>query len=446
MRRCVALWVWLTMAATAWGQEGTVPPGAVLTLEQAVTLALQHNRLVKNAALEVDKAADRVAAARSHFFPALDVQVQASYLLTSIDFTFQRGSFGTFPETGPVPAEDATISLPRRPTTLVTGRVLQPLSSLYRIGLGVRLQELGGEVAQQRLRLERQTVAHDVKQVYYGMLQTLSALEAIQEASTSYRELDRVVREYVRQHKALRADHLEVQTRLRRVEYEALTLRNALALQHEQLNNLLGLDLWTAFRVSPVPDAVPSADDLTAARRRALLQRPEVQEAQLKVRQAEYDRRMKHAEYIPDIGLAFNYISPFNMEFLPRNIATIGFLLSWEPFDWGRKKREAAEKSKTVVQARNAAREAHNAVLIEVHSRLRKLQESAALLQVQQLAQETAAEKLRVAMNKYAQQAVLLQDVLQAQAALTDANHQYRQGLLSFWTARAGFEKALGEE
>jgi outer membrane protein TolC len=155
---------------------------------------------------------------------------------------------------------------------------------------------------------------------------------------------------------------------------------------------------------------------------------------------------MKQAEYIPDIGLAFNYISSFNVEFSPRNSVTIGFLLSWEPFDWGRKKREAAEKSKTVIQARNAAREAYNAVLIEVHSRLRKLQESAALLQVQQLAQETAAEKLRVAINKYAQQAVLLQDVLQAQAALTDANHQYRQGLLSFWTARAGFEKALGEE
>jgi outer membrane protein len=73
------------------------------------------------------------------------------------------------------------------------------------------------------------------------------------------------------------------------------------------------------------------------------------------------------------------------------------------------------------------------------------LQETAALLQVNQLAEETAKEKLRVAMNKYTEQAALLQDVLQAQATLADANHQYRQALLSFWTTRAEFEKALGE-
>ncbi|HEY7491140.1 MAG TPA: TolC family protein, partial [Candidatus Tectomicrobia bacterium] len=73
-------------------------------------------------------------------------------------------------------------------------------------------------------------------------------------------------------------------------------------------------------------------------------------------------------------------------------------------------------------------------------------QETAALLQVHQLAEETAKEKLRVVMNKYTEQAALLQDVLQAQANLADANYQYRQGLLSFWTARAEFEKALGED
>jgi outer membrane protein TolC len=420
----------LALAVTAWGQETPVPAGAVITLDQAVALALQNNRLVKNAALEVEKAADKVAAARTKRFPALKVNVLESYLLTSVDFTFERGAFGTFSGIGPVPAEDTKISTPRRPTTLVMAQVTQPLTQLYRIGLGVRLQEVGGAVAQEQLRLQQQTVVYDVKRLYYGMLQTLSALEANEEALKNYRELNRLVTDYVGQQRALKADLLDVQTRLRKAEYEALTSRNTLATQQEQLNKLLGLDLWTEFQVSPVADAPPFADDLEAAQRRALAQRPEVKEAQVKVQQAEYDRRMKKAEYIPDISLALTYLTPFNVELVPQNLTSVGVLLTWEPFDWGRKHREVAEKRKSVVQARHAAHEAEATALLEVH----------------QLAEETAKEKLRVVMNKYTEQAALLQDVLQAQANLADANYQYRQGLLSFWTARAEFEKALGED
>jgi outer membrane protein TolC len=87
----------------------------------------------------------------------------------------------------------------------------------------------------------------------------------------------------VQQQKALKADSLEVKTRLAKAEYDTLTLRHTLASQQEQLNNLLGLDIRTAFRVNPVADTMPGAQDQTAASARALAQRPELKEAQLKV-------------------------------------------------------------------------------------------------------------------------------------------------------------------
>jgi outer membrane protein len=40
----------------------------------------------------------------------------------------------------------------------------------------------------------------------------------------------------------------------------------------------------------------------------------------------------------------------------------------------------------------------------------------------------------------------LLKDVLQQQTTLAQANQQYQQALSSFWTAKANFERALGEE
>jgi len=36
--------------------------------------------------------------------------------------------------------------------------------------------------------------------------------------------------------------------------------------------------------------------------------------------------------------------------------------------------------------------------------------------------------------------------VLEQEAAVSNANHQYEQSLLAFWSSKANFEKALGEE
>jgi outer membrane protein TolC len=66
------------------------------------------------------------------------------------------------------------------------------------------------------------------------------------------------------------------------------------------------------------------------------------------------------------------------------------------------------------------------------------------MLVVNRMSQESSVEKLRVMGNRYKQQAALLNDVLNAQAALAEADNQYQQALLAFWSARADFEKAVG--
>ena len=68
------------------------------------------------------------------------------------------------------------------------------------------------------------------------------------------------------------------------------------------------------------------------------------------------------------------------------------------------------------------------------------------MLRVAVLAQETAAETVRVATNSYKADAALLKDVLQSETAMEQANDQYQQALLSFWTAKSEFDKSLGED
>lgn len=59
---------------------------------------------------------------------------------------------------------------------------------------------------------------------------------------------------------------------------------------------------------------------------------------------------------------------------------------------------------------------------------------------------EAEREKLRVLMNQYDQKVVLLKDVLQQRSSVESATSQSRQAMLSFWAAKADFEKSVGED
>lgn len=246
---------------------------------------------------------------------------------------------------------------------------------------------------------------------------------------------------------SLKNASLEVKTRLAKAEYEAINLSNDLAAKKEQLNDLLGRDVRTDFRLNPIPDVSGFPTDLDSARNRALAQRPEIREARLKVQQAEVDRRIKKSEYIPDVSAAFIYLGFRNFgPAVPQNIASVGLAIKWEVYDWGRKRDELAGKDKTIEQTQDALHQAESRVLIDISDKFRKLQQTRQALVVAQLAEQTALETLRINTNKYKFTAALLSDVLQSQSTLAEANHDFQQTLLGYWTARAEFEKALGED
>lgn len=443
MFRFTLLCVVLLLPVRAWCQSNAASP--TLSLQQAVDIALVQNRLVSNERLEVEKAAERVGFTASRRLPAFDIYTLSLEWFQPPEFRFDRGVFGVFPGLGPVPPTNTNISSGHGPSTFIMARATQPLTQLHRIGLAVRMSEISRELAEHRLRSKQSDVSHQVKRAYYAVLQLQSALASSEGTLKLYQELDRVVTEYVAQQTVLASESLDVKTLLAKEEYETLKLRNNLAAAKEQLNQLLGRDIRTEFVADQVSTSTTYEVDLAVAQSRAIAQRPELLEANTKVKLAEYDQRMKKSEAIPEVSLTFAYFSAFGVSILPRNASGIGVTLTWEPFDWGRRKHEIAEKGKTIEQARNGLKEAESMILREVGDRFRKLQEARSLLRVSQLHQQAAQEKLRIATAKYQHDAVLYKEVLQTQAGVDEARNNYQQSLLAFWTARADFEKAIAD-
>jgi outer membrane protein len=250
----------------------------------------------------------------------------------------------------------------------------------------------------------------------------------------------------VSQEASLKSDSMDVKARLAHEQYNVVQLRNTLDSRKEYLNDLLGRDIRSEFRTEPVPAASFEEIELKMAQDMALTQRPEIKQAELSLKQAEYSRRMAKADYIPEVGIAFNYLSPFNIDVLPTNVASIGLELKWEAWDWGRRKDVINQKKIVETQAQAQLRDAQSKVLMEVNSRFRKLGESRMLIAVAQAGKDAAQQRLREVSNKYQQQAVLLSDVLKQQATAAGAHDDYQQALLAFWTAKTDFEKSLGED
>jgi outer membrane protein TolC len=432
----------LVAPGPTFAQAPADPP--VLTIEQAIEQAAHHNRRVRVAELEIRKARSGVEVARSRRFPSINLGVQAFQLLSPLEFEFDRGSFGRVVGV-PVPPFDVSIEEPRQLVVIPTATVVQPLSQQHRISLGIR-QALAAENARREaLRGQQQATATDTRNAYYAILQTQQTIEAQQEAIKFLREFERTVQQRVEAGTALQADLLEVRARLARQTYELTGVRNTLAQQQEQLNQLLGRDVRTSFRVAVPGELSEALPELPALQERALRQRAELREADWSLRAAELDTRIARSEYIPDLTLSFQALHQGQLQVIPQNFFQVGLVLSWEPWDWGRRRANIEARKQTAEQARLQRKEAEDQVLIDLNTRYRSFSQARELIEVASVGRDAARERLRVTVDRYGQNLALLRDVLEAQATLAEANRQYQQAVWSAASARAELQRALGE-
>jgi len=433
----------LTLAMAAPGQERTEN---VLTLDQAIELARSHNRELKQAGLEIHKQKEAFSEARTQLYPRFDTYFLGSELLTPLDFTIKSGTLGTFPATGPIPAKDSVIHTPARPVAIASVTVTQPLTQLLRIDLSIRQQRLATELSQQSYLEHQQVLVNEVRHAYYAILQSQSEVESQRALLAYLQELQQLTARRLQQEAVLKADSLRITAQRTKALYQLTVTEDALADRKEALNRLLGRDLLEEFTVEMVPASLPEESGLQQARKVAIEMRPEIKAETIKKERAALDTKIERTRYIPDVSIQANYLTTPNISFLPQNVGAVGVLLTWQPWDWGQKRHNIAQKVDAEEQAQLSIDNVREQVLQEVDSSFRRLREARELLTAAQAARDAEAEKLRNQMDAYSHQAIVLSDLLQQQSSVASAEDQYRQGLLAFWQARADFERALGEE
>ena len=434
----------VTFVTGARGQERT--SGEVLTLDRAIELARANNRDTKRAKFEIDRQREASAEAKTSYYPRFDAYLLGTQLLGPLNFTIGAGQLGTYPSTGPIPGSDINLHTPARPIAIASITATQPITQIPRIRFSVAEHRLNEDLSRQSYSQRDQQLVSDVRRAYYSLLQSQSQAESQRATIRSLEELDHLTERRLQEITVLKADSLRVKAEEAKARYQLMVIEDALSDRKESLNGLLGRDLLVEFSVQPVSSALPEELDLQAARKLALAQRPEIRIASIKKNQANIETRIEKTRYLPDISVQVNYLTTAGISFLPQNVGAVGALLTWQPWDWGQKRHNIAQKVIAEHEAVLTEEDARDQVLLDVDSQFRKLHEARVQLAVAESARDAEQERLRNQTGAYSKQAILLSDLLQQQASLAASEDQYRQALLAFWITRADFERALGEE
>ena len=419
--------------------EDRRPLAPLLGLDEAIATAQHKNHALASSSLQLEKVDERTAALITQRLPKLRLDALGLRLLQPLEGTIPAGMGG-------VPSLSIT-----RDTGWVGGfmaSVAQPITQQYRIGLGLQGLRLQHQVAGEDLRRDRQRITAEVRSTYYQISATEAGVVALRDLVRAIEEVDSLTTRYLAEQTVLHSEALEVQARLARERQRLTASENSLATQREHLNQLMGREVTTPFRVSDPSQFVGGVERLSldTAREIAAANRPEIRTAALQISQADTARKLAHADWIPDVSLVASYAAVGNAGGLPDHGSAVGVYLSWEPWDWGRRKHEADAQAVAKRQAEAGREEAEQQVLVEVGQRWRAVRDAAGQLDATRIAEVAAKAYLEDVRNRYREDANMLHDVLEAEARLSRARHDFTDALAGYWSAAAELERTIGNE
>jgi len=417
-----------------------------LTVEQATERAASQSRDVLQSKVAVQAKAEDASVARTRRWPSLSTSAQAGPILNHASVTFERGVLGNFASTGPIPATNTEIGIPRRIAGYDLSQAVLPLSQQPRLGLAVALADRETDVARQQAESVRLNLVSQTRNLYFQIVALEAARRAADAQVHAAEETLRLARESVEKGTGLPLDQAGSEARLAQAKADAAGLETDIRDGREQLNLLMCEPLDTQFDLT---SGVPRAAIMTLeeARRRALDAKPEVKEARLRLEQTGLSLRSKRLEQIPDVNLQVTYLAFFNSSnTLPNQIALAGFSLTWEPWDWGRKRHEAAGLRDKREQARLALAQTEQQVQWEAGRAWRELDRAQRNLEAARLASRSAEENLRVVRERHAKQAALERELLVAQTNWETAGQQQARAVAAMGVAWANYQSAIGAE
>ncbi|HNW34434.1 MAG TPA: TolC family protein, partial [Candidatus Ozemobacteraceae bacterium] len=287
----------------------------------------------------------------------------------------------------------------------------------------------------------------ETKKLYCAILTLENARTANQSAIRLFSDYCSTIERLVREGYAQKADLLDVKARLAQVEArdESIRLKHDSLL--ETLGRLCGLAAGASLRLTPLSEPTDEVATVASDLAASVPGHPLIRAGQLQKKLAVLDKELKKGEFRPNLTFTVDRLQGHRTaDYLPKQMSSAGLLVSWDPFDWGKRKHELDGKQMACRQADLALAEIDKTVRETIRATQRRVLETRAQLTAARKKCDWAEEQARVFRNRLSEKAILPKDLLEAEAQLAEAQFLRHQACLDVWVAQAELEKALGDE
>jgi outer membrane protein TolC len=420
-----------------------VPRVIRLELPRAIQLALASSPYVGLAAAELEAARARMDQASADAYPMV-------HALGS--FTELRREQRLFPAT--TPSDPAVI------TRHVAGADLAFVVPLYtggRLSASSEAASHGESVASESSKRGRAEVAFEVTALFYAILAGRGVSTSLAASEAALVQHDQRLASLVQESKAAPLDRQRVQVRLATIRQQRIQADSDVEVRTLGLGSIIGLD-GSATRVevvgtlgAPPSSAIGSRDSLL---RQASSRRSDLASAQADVSQQAAKVQSARAGRWPQVTLVGSYgarwglapsIHPAGTSALV-DVGQVALIADIPLLDGGRVSASVREREALLVAARERLRKLQLRVRLEVETALAHLTSALARVEVSQATVGQARDAMQVESDKQAEGKSTITDVLDAQAALTEAEANRIRSLADVQIALAELRLASGEE
>ena len=420
------------------GSRLTVHVSRLISLDSCKQLALQNNRKIKDAELQIKISDQQKKEVFTNFFPKISA---TAFAMRSADYLMKVQTpemnlpvwDGKNPAQLLDPAQFAYVPslslnlLDYMNTAAIT--VAVPVYAGGRIRRGYKLASLGEEVSVYRKEMTQDEVIARTEE----LLWTLQSLSEKEKTINSYQilldSLHRDVTNYSIAGLAQKNDVLKVQLKQNELRTNMLKLKNGVNLTRRALCQHIGLPYDSNLVFNTLPDP-----DLTAL----LVQDPE----QLVKNRTEYQllnkvvevkqvqKRLATGEYLPQLSLVG---AGFTYDVMNKSTNNaLGMVNLTVPItDWWAGSHKIKKQELEVQQAQSSLLENTELLVLQIRQAANEVEETRFQVSMSQVSVEQAAENLRISQDNYKAGIIGISDLLEAQSEaqqakdnLTDAQCQ----------------------
>jgi outer membrane protein TolC len=288
------------------------------------------------------------------------------------------------------------------------------------------------------LKKDENEVILGVHQLYYGLLAARKQIDVVRAEIAAGEEALREARNAVDAGNALEVAAIGAHASLLHSRQALLAAENQVSDLNADMDDALGLPLDMELDLADVKissDGKLSRQQYLDA---ALAQNPEVQAARETVSKARSALRAAQYEYVPDIGAFARHTYQSGVPFVAHNFGTFGFQMTWNIFDWGKRKGVIGERDALLTEAEENLRRVTDRVSVEVDKAYRKLERSELMISVAAEALALERENQRLSGNEF--KAGVISEAKNAQAVAGTSKAE-----LDELQARLAHELALAE-